>query len=206
MAQACLPITKLGLAVNRSEAVTELQNTWRVLDADLDSAAVAENADESQYAKRALVRAFFAQVEGLSYQLRQVTIASLRDTGQLSPAEVQLLREVRESIDDRGNVREVTSYLSFPDSVLFSMKIYVKNHGAKFDIDKNHPGWSAFKQATQTRHRVTHPKNAASLEIADSDVRNLETASSWWQEQLLAMFAACHEADTYWSEKLAKKP
>jgi len=192
------------LAVNRSEAVADLQSTWRILAADHAAAATAENVENSQYAKRALVRAFFAQVEGLSYQLRQVTIASLRDTGLLSTAEVQLLREVRELIDDKGNVREVTSYLPFPDSVLFTMKMYVKNHGATFDIDKSHSGWSAFKQATQTRHRVTHPKSAASLEVVDSDIRCLEEASSWWHEQLLLMFAACHEADANWSEKLAE--
>ncbi len=190
--------------MNRSDAVNELKDTWRTLAADLDAASRAENADGSQYAKRALVRAFFAQVEGLTYQLRQVTLASLQNTNLLSAAEVLLLREVRQSIDDKGNVRELTSYLPFPDSILFSMKIYVKNHGAVFDIDKSHPGWSAFKRATQVRHNVTHPKNAASLEVADVDIRTLEVASSWWQEQLLAMFAACHEADAYWNSKLSK--
>ena len=190
--------------MKRSEAVTELKSTWLVLSADLSEAARNENADNSQFSKRALVRAFFAQVEGLSYQLRQTALASLVGTGHISDAEMQLLREVRYFLDDKGQSRKSTAHLAFPESLLFSMKVYAKNHGATFAPDRTLSGWAAFKRATAVRHRVTHPKSATALQIADADLRDLEEASSWWQVQLLAMFSKCHEADGYWTAKLGE--
>lgn len=190
--------------MDRSQAVAQLKETWSILSSDLDEAAKRENDGGSQYAKRALVRAFFAQVEGLSFQLRQVTLASLGGTNLLTEAELQLLREVRSTLDEKGSVREVASYLNFPASVLFSMRVYAKNHGATFNVDRQHTGWFAFKRAADIRNHVTHPKSAAALQIVDEQLQELGEASAWWQQQLLAMFAACHEADDYWRRKLTK--
>ena len=191
--------------MKRSEAVVELKSTWTILSADLSEAALNENTENSQFSKRALVRAFFAQVEGLLFQLRQVTLASLGGTEYLSDAEVQLLREVRHSLDEKGFPRKTPNHLAFPASVLFSVIVYEKNHGATFEPDIAINGCASFKRATAVRNRVTHPKSAAALQIADSDLRNLEEAASWWQAQLLAMFSKCHEADEYWTAKLTER-
>lgn len=189
--------------VNRADAVADLKSTFAVLNADLDAALAYGRADNTPYAQRALVRAFFALVEGLCYQLRQVTLASLTGSDLLSPAEIAVLREERYSIDDRGKVKTSDAFLQFPQSLLFSLHVYCKNHGADFKVDTSGAGWQALRAATEARNRVIHPKSAESLSLTDPDLRALMDASRWWQATLLAMFRACAEADAYWQGQLS---
>ena len=189
--------------MNRASAVAELKSTFAVLNADLEAAVAYGRLDNTPYAQRALVRAFFALVEGLCFQLRQVTLASLEDSESLSPAEITLLREERHAIDDRGKVKSNEAFLPFPQSLLFSLHIYCKNHGADFKVDTSGAGWQALRTATNARNRVTHPKSAGSLALTDPDLQALMDASRWWQATLLSMFEACEEADAYWQRQLS---
>ena len=188
--------------MNRAEAVAQLKQTWAILNADLDAAVEYGRGDNTSYAQRALVRAFFAAVEGLSYQMRQVTLASLAETEFVTEQEVQLLREVRHTLNDKGQPKEAPGFLPFPESLLFSLSIYAKNHGAVFEVDKSQRGWQSLRQTTQVRNSVTHPKSPESLNLTDGDMQALMDASRWWQATLLSLFKACNEADEYWQAKL----
>ena len=188
--------------MNRADAVGHLKQTWAILNADLDAAVEYGRLDNTPYAQRALVRAFFAAVEGLSYQMRQVTLASLAGTELITEQEVQLLREVRHSLDEKGHPKETPVFLPFPESLLFSLSIYAKNHGAVFEVDKSQRGWQALRLTTKVRNNVTHPKTPESLSLTNDDLQALMDASRWWQATLLSLFKACNEADEYWSAKL----
>lgn len=195
----------VGLRMNRAEAVDQLKQTWSILNADLEAAIQYGRVDNTPYAQRALVRAFFAVVEGLSYQMRQVTLASLAETEFLTDQEIQLLREVRHSLDDKGHPKATPNFLSFPESLLYSLTIYAKNHGAKFKIDTSqHDGWQALRRAARVRNSVTHPKTPEALTLSNADLQALANASSWWQATLLSLFEACNEADEFWRDKLGE--
>lgn len=189
----------------RAKAVEQLKATWAILDADMTAALNYGRAGNTPYAQRAMVRAFFAAVEGLSFQMRQVTLASLAGTNLLSDQETQLLREVRHSIDDKGRPREVANFLQFPASLLFSLTTYAKNHGASFEVDCSDAGWQALRHAVQVRNNVTHPKTPEALSPSDPDLQAVMDASRWWKATLLRLFKACDEADDYWREKLAQR-
>jgi hypothetical protein len=188
--------------MHRNEAVDQLKSVWTVLSADLDCAVAYGQEDNSPYAQRALVRTFFAAVEGLSFQLRQVTIASLEGTDFLSTAELTLLREERFTLDRKGRPKISTAYLPFPESLLFSLSTYAKIHGASFEVDRVDSGWQAFLVAAELRDRVTHPKDASSLTPSNAQLQALMDASRWWQATLLSLFRVCGEADAYWFKKL----
>ena len=190
--------------MDRAEVVDQLKQTWSILNADLDAAVEYGQLDNTSYAQRALVRAFFAAVEGLSYQMRQVTLASLSGTDFVTPQEAQLLREVRNSIDEKGRPKETSNFLPFPESLLFSLSIYAKNHGATFEVDKSNSGWQSLRHAATVRNNVTHPKTPQSLNLTNADLQALMDASRWWQATLLSLFTACHEADEYWRTKLGE--
>jgi hypothetical protein len=191
--------------MTRFEAVNELKALWKVLDADLAEAVTYGQSNNSPYAQRALVRAHFALIEGLSFALRQVTLASLRGTERLSEDEVILLREERPSIDEQGRPKAIQQFLKFPDSLLFSIRSYVKNHGTTYEPDRTGSGWQALHSAVKARDRVTHPKSAASLALSDADLRTFVEAAAWWKKTMLEMFGACDEADEYWKKTLAQR-
>ncbi len=188
--------------MNRANAVTQLKQTWTILSADIDAAVEYGRLNNTPYAQRALVRAFFAAVEGLSYQMRQVTLASLAGTECLTEAEVHLLREVRYSLDQNGRPKQAPTFLQFPESLLFSISMYAKNHGAVFEIDTSLAGWQALRQITHIRNNVTHPKAPESLTLSDDNLKTLLNASQWWHETLLKLFTACDEADEELRAKL----
>jgi hypothetical protein len=188
--------------MTRAEAVAQLKAIWAILNADLDAALAYGRQVNTAYAQRALVRAHFALVEGLSYQLRQISIASLQGTDLLTPVELALLKEERFSIDEEGRPRATEQYLPFPQSLLFSIRCYVKNHGADFQPDLGGSGWSAMRKATEIRNKVTHPKSSESLELSDDDLRAFVDAATWWKATMLAMFEACEESDEFWRKQL----
>lgn len=191
--------------MDRSAAVAQLQAVWSILNRDVEAATAYGQFENTKYAQRALVRAHFALIEGLSYALRQVTLASLHGTEFITEAETALLREERYSIDEKGHPKSAQQFLKFPESLLFSIRCYIKNHGATFDPDIQHPGWSAMRRAVKVRDRVTHPKSAESLNLSDEDLQSFVDAAAWWKMTMLAMFEACQEADAYWQKQLEEE-
>ena len=190
--------------MNRAEAVSQLKDVWAILSSDLDAAIQYGRKENTPYAQRPMVRTWFALVEGLSYQLRQVTLATLQGTDFLSTSEPALLKEGRYSINSKGCSKTSEQFLPFPQSLLFSIRAYIKNHGARFEADTKLAGWSAMLRSAKVRNRVTHPKSVTALELSEEDLRDVVEAAKWWKATMLGMFAACKEADDYWREQLEK--
>ena len=181
--------------MDRSYAVTDLKAAFSTLMADLNHAADSAQKDDSQYARRVYVRSAFALIEGVSYAFRQVTLASLKETGVLSIAETALLSESRFDLNRKGKPKETEQFLRFPESLVFSLESYAKSHGATFEVDKSCRGWQFMQAATQVRNRVTHPKSPESLEVTDDDKRAVVEAVAWWQELVAQLLKCCDKAD-----------
>lgn len=188
--------------MKRAEAVEELKALWKALHDDLVEAAAYAAVKKTPYSDRALLRAHFALVEGFAYALRQVTLVSLRGTDLLNEDELMLLREERPGLDDQGRLRPSQQFLRFPESLLFSLRCYAKNHGAEFEPDRSGSGWQAMRTAVRIRDRITHPKSTSSLALSDVDLKAFVDAAAWWQDTAFRMFQACDEADAYWRATL----
>jgi len=168
---------------------------WTILNEGLDLAVQYGKTANTPYAQRSLARTLFAAVEGLSFQLRRITLASIGNTDLLTEAEKHLLREERHYLDDKGRPKTSEAFLPFPQSLLFTIATYVKNHGAEFRPELSSAGWTSFKRAIEVRNSVTHPKSASSLVLSDADLSAIAEASRWWQNTMVAMFEACEQAD-----------
>ena len=181
----------------RLDAVDELKRVIMVLNEDLDAALIAGRTDPCQFAHRTLIRTYFAFVEGIAYQLRQVTRASLEGTDLLTHGERALLREERFQLNAKGEPETKENYQPMLPNLLFSVRCYVKNHGAIYSPDTGSSGWGSMKRAIAVRDRITHPKSAQGLEISDEDTEHFVRAAEWWKRTLMEMFQACGEADVF---------
>lgn len=180
----------------REDAVRELKSLYSTLQADVTEAQELYNASGNQFARRVLVRAFFAFIEGLAYNLRQVTLASCKELPNASTAELFLLQEEVHEIDEKGKLRPPREkYLATGSGFLFSLRMYPKAHGGKYNPQLGDGGWEAFKYALALRDSITHPKSAAKLEISDDALMNFAKASEWGKSAIRGMFDACDEAD-----------
>lgn len=190
--------------MGRAAAVAELKQVYSILETDLDNALELWRRDQSQFAHRTLYRTYFAFVEGLAFQLRNVTLASLQDSDLLNPGELALLREEKFYLDQKGVPKAGRNFQSFLPNLLFSIRCYAKNHGASYEPNTGDAGWVAMRKAVDIRDRLTHPKSAAGLEVAESDAKQLVAAAAWWKRTLLEMFAKCGEADEYFRKQLGE--
>jgi hypothetical protein len=191
--------------MTRVEAVEQLKRVFATLNSDLEASLQLGRADPSQFAHRTLIRTYFAFVEGIAYQLRKVTLATLHGTELLSPAEAALLREERFQLNSKGEPETKENFQSVLPNLLFSIRCYVKNHGATYAPDTGVVGWELMRKAVAVRDRITHPKSVEGLEITDDDVNHFVAAAGWWKQTLLQMFQACGEADEFFRAQ-GKKP
>jgi hypothetical protein len=192
--------------MKRPEAVDELKRVFTVLNKDLDRAIEFERAEPGQYAYRTLFRTYFAYVEGIAFQLRQVTLVSLQGTNVLTIEELALLREERFQLDSKGFPEAKENYQPILPNLLFSVHCYVKNHGATYRPDTGHHEWESMRKAVSARNRLMHPKSTNDLEITEEDIQHLNAGAAWWQRTLLEMYAACGEADEFFRDQLKAKP
>jgi hypothetical protein len=185
----------------RADAVNELKRVFRVLVSDLDDALKLVRDSPTPFAHRTLFRTYFAYVEGFTFQLRQVTLATLQDTPLLTEGELALLREQRYQLDRRGEPEAKQSRQSVLPNLLFSIRCYAKNHGATYQPDISHHEWESMKKAVAVRDRLTHPKSAEGLDVTEADVQIFEEGASWWKRTLREMFSACDEADEFYRKQ-----
>ena len=188
--------------MNRADAVNELKRIFTVLANDLESALELGRADPSQFVHRTLFRTYFAYVEGVAFQLRQVTLASLQGTDLLTSAELALLREERFQLNSKGIPEAKENYQQVLPNLLFSLRCYVKNHGAAYLPDTGHHGWESMRKAVAVRDRLMHPRSTGGLEITEEDIQYFVAGAAWWKRTLLEMFAACGEADDFFRKQL----
>jgi hypothetical protein len=180
----------------RDDTVRELKSIYATLQADVYEAQELYKASGNQFARRVLVRAFFSFIEGLAYNLRQVTLASCKGLPNVSAAELFLLQEETCEIDEKGKVRPPREkYLATGSAFLFSLRMYPKAHGGQYNPELGDGGWEAFRNALALRDSITHPKSAAKLEISDEALVNFAKASEWGKSAIRGMFDACDEAD-----------
>lgn len=190
--------------MQRADAVEQLKSVYGILSADMDAAVAYSDKHSSPFAHRTVVRTLFSLIEGLAFQLRQVTVASLEPhSGSLTTAELTLLREERYFLNNKGEPETGENFQRFLPNLLFTIRSYGKNHGATFQADTSARGWQAMQHAVNIRNRITHPKSIADLTLSEQDQRHLIDASAWWKKTLFEMFDACDKADAEW---IAKSP
>lgn len=79
------------------------KSIYATLQTDLYEAQELYKASGNQFTRPVLVRVFFAFIEGLAYNLRQVTLASCSQLPNVSAAELFLLQEETHEIDEKGS-------------------------------------------------------------------------------------------------------
>ena len=181
--------------MRRSGAVAELKAVYAVLKDDFDRAKLAVTVDPSEFHKRSLVRAAFALIEGFSFHLRQVTLATLKDTSFLTEGDRAILREERYQLSANGTPETRDNFQRTLPMILFSLRVYAKNHGAAFTPDTSDSGWNCLRKAVDIRDRVTHPKALGDLQITDDLGSTFSEGVRWWNEALGELLRACEAAD-----------
>ncbi len=135
-------------------------------------------------ARRQYVRAVFAYIEGLVFQLKQVVLAR-HETGMctLTPIEAALLREESYQVDDDGTPSVRTAYIQLPRNLRFVFSVFAKAHDHVFSLAVDSGGWRAFREAAEIRNRLMHPKSVRDIEVSTDECAQAKVALDWFTAQ-----------------------
>jgi hypothetical protein len=151
----------------------------RVLHSDVQRAMELYTAEHSPYARRTYIRTFFAMIDGLTFQLKQVALEREREgLVSFSPSE-------------REQLLEDTKFVRAPDNIRLSLECLARAYGADFRPAYGNHRWASLKRAIGIRHGVTHPKKLEDLDISDAELKILLEGGQWYRDNLNELFRHC---------------
>jgi hypothetical protein len=148
------------------QAVESLLGLLLALSADVTMAQAARTQADTPYARRVYVRTMFAAIEGLTFSIKQVTLAvsSLKKV-VFSQEEIRLLGD--------------KSRPSWHENLRDTMRLYARALNPTYQPKFSH-GWGCLRTANKIRDRITHPKNVAALEISDQEMATIDKGNEWY--------------------------
>lgn len=157
----------------------------QVLASDVQAASKLSATSDTQFARRAYVRAAFALIEGNINLMADVILrASERHEVCLLPKEIEVLRQERRIANEGGFSMVRIKFVPIRERTAPVFEMFARIFGKSFRLDKSCTGWVDFTTAIEIRNRITHPKNAASFEIEDSALQIVERARQWFADSV----------------------
>lgn len=138
---------------------------------------------DTQFARRALVRAVFAFNEGYLYWLKGVVFQLLLDKSMRSDkteiAKLLLLWDYTYTPDSVGKIKPVPNRIPFKNHCAFVLRTAAEC--ADFDPSPlfSDNGWEEMQAASHVRDRITHPKKPEDLQITDKELHTISEGSRW---------------------------
>ena len=180
----------------------EHDRLFAVLISDLHACRDQLESRPTQCHRRSLARAIFALVDGQLFMLKQHVLKfSKYDGWTLDEEDEELLSEQRKP---QNNGKIAPRFLPTIRNLEYAIDSYSLLSWAKYKLDKTTRGWEAFIRAMAIRNRITHPKNWRSLDITDSELEHLYSATEWFLDTISDLYMKCYRARTQRSRLLVK--
>lgn len=193
-----------GRLYNRGSRSTIRMKLRNIIDPIIklaeDAAAAEKYLDErdNQFARRAYIRSTFAFLEATVWLLKKVCVTILVQPGnsakRLSLAEYALLQDQTYELRNNGEPSVQTKHLRLRDNLRFTFNVFNWISGSKIDPGVGTRSWDAFMRAVAIRNRITHPKSADDMIIADSEIQTCKEVLSWFNEMVAASIKELVEA------------
>ncbi|HKQ89263.1 MAG TPA: hypothetical protein VJZ77_01175 [Blastocatellia bacterium] len=177
-----------ALAMERGKvtwnAYQEFTATVSILHSDVVTCSERLNKEGgSQYWRRALVRAFFAKVEGVIHCMKRIAYSCRFQPGvEFSEGELMFLTEKTYQLNDKGEVYDQRMQTSLKSNIKFAFRAYARAHLVDYKLNVGDDTWNDFKNSLLVRDRLTHPKEVRNLEVSDEELKSLQRAFDWFSE------------------------
>jgi hypothetical protein len=126
--------------------------------------------------RRDTIRATFSAIEGVHWMLKT---SVLEDTvNLLTIHEIAAMSEETYSVSDSGKVESLPRFIPLTASIRLLVAALQKLK-PDYQVDFQHSGWAALKQAVRVRNRLVHPKTIKDLEVSDADLGAAVRGFNW---------------------------
>ena len=172
--------------------VARLVDTVTILSEDVRYAAGLSKIEDTQFARRAYVRAVFALVEGnINLMVDVILRAYARDEIELSSDEIAPLREESYELSEQGKAVIKPRFYSFQSRLRFVLGLFPRLYDGSHSVDVSGQGWNQFKEAIQLRNRITHPRDKNSFYVTDKELNTVEHARTWFADSIEKLLDKC---------------
>lgn len=162
---------------------TMLDNFRGILIYDVISALERAERDNTESAKRDLVRTIFVAIEGLVWTYREHVRSIAQDVSEITPAMEMVFSEQTYFISETGEYKQQTRFISLTAMIRYATRV-AQGISPGLSIDFGETGWSDLQKAIGIRNRITHPKCKSDLDISGDDIKTV-TASLFWLLELI---------------------
>ncbi|MGF6152217.1 hypothetical protein QFZ84_003206 [Pseudomonas fluorescens] len=143
-------------------------------------------------ARRGLVRATFAFIEGNSYFLRQIL---LRSWGDKLPAATRLaLAETQIEVNSQGNVKTKPLRSGATSMLRLTIETFISIFPNVLNVRCAGPSFESLTRSVRVRDRLMHPKSAAALMVTDQETRDIVEAFHWFSSVMVDIIKASNRA------------
>ena len=132
----------------------------------------------AQTARRDVVRASIAAMEGMTWLAREHVRTALAQLQKLTPFADLALQELSYGVSESGKLIEQTRGLPLLTAIrlLISQALIIS---PEISVDYSRSGWSSLRRAVDIRNRITHPKAGQDLAVSDADLDLVASGLSW---------------------------
>lgn len=148
-----------------------------------------KNPDD-QFWRRATIRAFAATVEGVIFCLKQTALVNGKLANfSFNESELFFLTEKNDGLS-----KKKYRFPSFQENVKETFNLAAKIHKIQCPVDFGHPGFKAFCETYELRHRLIHPKNFMTFCVSDEERDRCKVAGAWLDRELHKLLDKCSES------------
>ncbi|CAN7644666.1 hypothetical protein [Pseudomonas sp. LjRoot263] len=138
-----------------------------------------------QSARRAMIRAIFAFVEGTSYSARQIVLACHDE--DLSPQVKMALDEQQVEITNAGHVMAKKIKTSNMNLLRLTVNQFNVSYENATGLECKGPGYEALVALVKVRDRLTHPRSPTDLSVSDSEIIVAAKGLEWYRALFIQM-------------------
>ena len=158
----------------------ELPKTFtHTLVGDVVTAETRWRDGNVEVVRRDLIRAVFAAVEGLNWQLRQGLVATHSNHLSLNHHEVAALLDETYAVNERGEISPQPRFIPLSSAIRMVVRI-ISRIRPEYTMDFGHVGWSLLKKSIEARNRIVHPKSLNDFNVSDDEVKDALRAFAWF--------------------------
>lgn len=185
------PKGKVGVGQVEDTVVFSLTKIFEVLSDDIELVYPRKSLENgmaqyqnpvvlSQGKRRALIRAIFAFVEGVSYSQRVSLLYSYSD--KLSPDVVMALKEEQIEITNAGKVQSKPIKASLMSLVRLTIEQYLECYKGSLSVSCSGSGFEGLVSSVKVRDRLMHPRSEHDLSVKDDEIVRAVRGWFWFSQ------------------------
>lgn len=187
---------KAGLVSNMTVQI-EGDNAFRhlisVVSGDIMDAAKTASEQKTAQSFRNAIRTIFAGAEAVVWYIKSLALRVAECAPAVySPFVMAALRDETYTVASSGKVITRPNFVPLATSIKLVISVLSRAQVSNADFDLNQHSIALLEESLRVRHRLTHPKNAADMDVTAEDFHK---AMCSWAVVLTVALNAALEAD-----------